>query len=102
LHQTKKAAENEINLSKQIGEIEDKIKRDPNNYIENIERLEVLNNDLEDLRKQKINGMIIRSRAKWSELGEKSSKYLCNLVNLNFTNKNIQELKNDNGSTIVD
>jgi hypothetical protein len=61
-----------------------------------------LNNELECLRKQKINGMIIRSRAKWTELGEKSSNYFCNLENKNFVNKNMQELRRDNGDIIVD
>jgi hypothetical protein len=46
--------------------------------------------------------MIIRSRVKWTELGETSTKFFCNLENKNYINKNIQELKQDNEKTIVD
>jgi exonuclease III len=84
----RKSGEEELNLNKLILEIENSIKLDPNLYVDNIERLDALNNELECLRKQKINGMIIRSRAKWTELGEKSSNYFCNLENKNFVNKN--------------
>ena len=36
---------------------------------------------------------MIRSRARWVELGEKSSKYFLNLKKRNFINKSITELK---------
>ena len=34
-------------------------------------------NKLETLRKEKINGLITRSRARWIEYGEKPSQYFC-------------------------
>jgi exonuclease III len=98
----RKDAETEACLNKQIEEIDAKIKMDPNNYVDNIEQLESLNNELEQVRKQKIDGMIIRSRVKWTELGEKSTKFFCNLENKNYINKSIQELKQENGKIIVD
>jgi hypothetical protein len=98
----KRATEEELNLNKQIQDIEKNITEDPSTYLENVKKLEALNNDLEILRKQKIDGMIVRSRAKWTELGEKSTKYFCNLENKNFVNKNMQELKTENGKIIVE
>ena len=43
-------------------------------------------------------GVILRSRARWYELGEKSTNYFCNLENRNFTNKIMHKLELDNGT----
>ncbi|KAK6196263.1 hypothetical protein SNE40_001518 [Patella caerulea] len=47
-------------------------------------------------------GVMIRSRAKWYEEGEKSSNYFANLEKRNFTNKSILELEKNDGETIKD
>lgn len=49
---------------------------------------------LERLRKEKLQGHIIRSRAKWVEEGEKPSKYFCSLESRNFLNKTIKKSRN--------
>jgi hypothetical protein len=49
-----------------------------------------------------IQGSIVRSRANWYKLGEKSSKYFCNLENKNNVNKTIQKLEMEDGSEITD
>ena len=46
-------------------------------------RLETARNRLEELRKPKIQGQIIRSRARWYEEGERSSKYFLSLEKRN-------------------
>ena len=51
---------------------------------------------------EKIEGLRIRSRARWHELEEKSTSYFLNLENRNFINKSIQELKIENGNIITD
>ena len=43
-------------------------------------------------------GAKIRSRAKWVEEGEKSSKYFYNLERKNYSNNTIKQLKKENGS----
>jgi uncharacterized protein YjbK len=53
--------------------------------------LEIQNKDLDNLRKQKIDGLIIRSKAKWTELGKKSTNYVGNLENKNDINKNMHK-----------
>ncbi|KAK3088083.1 hypothetical protein FSP39_014464 [Pinctada imbricata] len=56
--------------------------------------------ELEDMRKEKLKGAFIRSRAKWVEEGEKPSKYFCHLESRNFTNKLIPKIEEDNGNII--
>ena len=58
--------------------------------------------ELEKLRKHKMQGNYIRSRAQWIEEGEKPSSYFCRLESRNFTNKIIPSLDLDNGETIFD
>ena len=47
----------------------------------------------ENLRKLKLLGNIVRSRAKWVNEREKPTKYFLNLENRNFTNKIISKSK---------
>ena len=49
--------------------------------------------ELEEFRKPYIDGLIVRSRARWHEEGEKSSKYFLGLEKRNATNKSITVLK---------
>ena len=52
---------------------------------------------LESIRKEKMQGHIVRSRARWVEEGEKPTKYFCNLESRNFINKTIKRV--DDGHT---
>ena len=72
------------------------------------ENLNIQNNDiliqkkmeLEASRKNRIEGSIIRSRAKWLNEGEKPSKYFLNLESRNYVNKTIPRL--DVNGKIID
>ena len=46
-------------------------------------------------------GLIIRSRIRWAEEVEKSSRYFCNLEKRTGEKKSIFRLKNENDDTIV-
>ena len=48
---------------------------------------------MENLRKEKLQGHIIRSRAHWIEQGEKPSRYFCKLESRNFLNKTIKKIE---------
>ena len=48
---------------------------------------------MENLRKEKLQGHIIRSRAQWIEQGEKPSRYFCKLESRNFLNKTIKKIE---------
>ena len=59
-----------------------------------------LKNKWEHIQTQKLNGSIIRSKAKWVEHGEKNSKYFLNLEKRNFNTKYIRKLILNNGIEI--
>ena len=61
----------------------------------NIDMLDILEQkkiELQNLRKEKLEGVIIRSRTRWAEEGEKPTKYFCSLESRNFINKTIPKL----------
>ena len=60
---------------------------------ENAQRLQTCKNKLEDIRKPRINGLIVRSRTRWHEKGEKSSKYFLGLEKSNAMRKTVTFLK---------
>ena len=57
---------------------------------------------LEVMYKDKINGHKIRSRAKWYEEGEKNTSYFLGLERSRQAKKVITELKDENGATTTD
>ena len=59
-------------------------------------------NSLIELRKSKIDGIIIRSKARWAAQGEKVTKYFCNLENRHFVSKQMFKLINNRGEEITD
>ena len=50
----------------------------------NHEILKEKRNELQIIRNKKIEGLMVRSRAKWIEHGEKTSSYFCHLENRNY------------------
>ena len=65
-------------------------------YLENKKK------DLENLRKQKMQGKILRSKIQWIEEGEKPTKYFCGLESKNFTNKIIPKVQLDDGHLVTE
>ena len=55
-----------------------------------------------EIRQIKVDGMIIRSRAKWIGDGEKNSKYFCKLEKINFVQRSMCFIQKDNGEIIHD
>ena len=58
--------------------------------------------ELESISLQRTRGACLRSKARWFEWGERSSKYFLNLEKRNYQNKYINKLKKDDSSTITD
>ena len=54
------------------------------------------------MRKEKLEGVIIRSRTRWAEEGEKPIKYFCSLESRNFINKTIPKIELENGEIIYE
>ena len=69
---------------------------------ENIDHLENLKLSLTNIRKHKMQGHIIRSRAQIIENDEKPTKYFCNLETFRSSNKLIPKLEKEDGSFITD
>ena len=81
-------------LLKEIEEIDEKLCADADNedlFAEKEFLVQALNDILEDETK----GLIIRSRIRWAEDGEKSSKYFCNLEKRTGEKKTIFTIKDD-------
>lgn len=84
----------EIKLTKEIEELEE-------NMRDNCEEIATKREELEHIRKEKLMGAFIRSRANWIENGEKPTQYFCGLENRHFTNKRMDVLINKNGMEIT-
>lgn len=81
----------ETNLEKEIAKAEERfilsgLESDAN-------QLDVLKNELEDLRRPLIDGFITRSRVSWHEKGERNSKYFLSLEKRNACRKSIQYIQ---------
>ena len=87
-------------LLAEIEDIEKKLSADLNNN-ELINEKDVLTQALNDILDVETKGLIIRSRLRWAEEGEKSSKYFCNLEKRTGEKKSIFKLKNEDDDIIV-
>ena len=56
--------------------------------------------DLQRIREKRLHGILIRSRARWIEQGEKPSKYFCSLESRNFVSKRMSSIFNEKGEEI--
>jgi exonuclease III len=100
---SKKRKNNELekSLEEKIQKLDEEMKNNPITVRTHLDTLEQLNLELEDIRNNKIRGTMVRSRARWHELGEKPTSYFCNLENRNHINKKIVELKTDDDTLIT-
>ena len=57
--------------------------------------------ELEQIRKLKLKGELVRSRIQWLIEGEKPSKYFCNLKKKNYFTKTIRSVQLENGSQVL-
>ena len=64
--------------------------------------LQEKNDRLIELRKHKVEGIILRSRATFACSGEKISKYYCNMENRHFVSKQMYKLISSKGITLND
>ena len=90
------------NLKKQENikekEIEQKILELENlNLEENFDLISQLKQELQLLRENKLKGVLVRSKARWIEKGEKPSRYFLNLENRHFISKKMSSLINKDG-----
>ncbi|KAK3094416.1 hypothetical protein FSP39_001524 [Pinctada imbricata] len=88
------------NLEKEIADLK-KILND--NMDEAIAtRFSNLNKQLESIRKRELEGLLIRTRSRWIEDGEKPTKYFCGLEKRNFINKTVTRIVKDDSKEITE
>ena len=93
--QKKRNTKNRMN--ELINEIEDlEIKQRP------IDEIEAKKLELQNLRNKIMEGIFIRSRARWIMEGEKPTQYFCNLENRHFLSKHMKVLIDQEGRTLDD
>jgi len=93
-------------LIKEIDEIQNKIdslgSSNKDDHVELDSKLHQLQDELSKILDFETNGLIIRSRCRWTEEGEKSSKYFCNLEKRSCERKSIHRIELDDQSVITD
>ena len=92
------------NREKREVEICDQLEKLDINHTTNSEHLlrkQILSDELVELRKEKIKGMMLRSKIQWFEEGEKPTKFFASIEKRNYVNKVINKI-NSNGNNIQD
>ena len=91
---------NEQNREKYL--IKDMESLEKNYTRENEDRLKTKQKELQELRKKKMEGMLIGSRARWIGEGEKVSKYFRNLEKRHYTSKIIRKIEKQDGTIVAE
>ena len=95
-YKTKAKNQREKHIEKEISFLETNLNET------NKDRLSSLQSELENLRKEKLHGSFIRSRANWVDSGEKVTKYFCNLEKQNIASKTIPFIETEDGNHLFD
>ena len=95
-HRKKESEKRENELINNIKELE------ANLSDTNVNEIEVLKEELKIIRQNKMQGILIRSRAQIIEEDEKVTNFFCNLEKHNYTSKLIPKLEKQNGEIISD
>ena len=97
-YKKKQQLEEERKLEQEIKILENEINRNFLNMTEEaLHTLETKKSILNDIQKEKIEGMMLRSRSRYEDLGEKPTQYFFNLEKRNYTSKVIHKLVNTEG-----
>ena len=92
----KRTTEVELKLEKDIESLESETNANFNNVDEQkIQDLTTKKEQLTNIRKEKPDGIMLRSKCRFQVLGEKPTNYFFNLENRNFTSKVINKLVED-------
>jgi len=88
LAQEREKQEEELNFKYQ--DALNKFQENPNEFTRL--KIDQFKNELETLYDEKVEGIVVRARARWHEHGEKSSKYFLNLEKRNNIKKHVRKL----------
>ena len=96
INNNKKLNERESSLEKEIRRLEGEVNTH-NKFIE----LQEKKDELQEIRKMKIDGIAMRSKARWASQGEKINKYFCNMEKRHFVSKQMLKLETGLGGTLT-
>ena len=100
-YRKKQITEQEVTLEREIKQLEEQVLNNLNDI--SMDEILLLNDKkekLEEIRKIKMDGVMLRSRCCYEDLGEKPTKYFLNLENRNYQDKVINHLIDENGEEI--
>jgi exonuclease III len=83
-----------LELENKLAVLQEELDTNPNQNTET--NFKISKEELENIEKEEINGLIFRSKLKWYEDGEKNSKFFLNLEKKNYQNKLISQLEINN------
>ena len=99
----KQRQEEETKLEQDIKWIEEEVNANFLNLSEDVlNELENKKSLLNEIQKGKIEGVLLRSRSRYEDLGEKPSHYFFNLEKRNLTSKVIHKLVNEEGKEVTE
>ena len=90
----------EKELEKQLIEIDNQLNVSTTEYVQ--EKYESVKKELREIDKVKTDGLIVRSKIKYFEEGEKSTAFFFSLEKANSKKRNITKLKDENGYVITE
>ena len=98
-NKAKKQRKNESDLQIRLDVLDKQIadSTDPELTNNALSEKEILKQKLHLFYERKANGLILRSKARWTEKGEKPTKYFFNLEKRNYTRRRISELELSDG-----
>ena len=99
----KQQQQQEIKLEQEIKILEDEVNANFLNMTEeNLNDLENKKSSLNEIQKEKIEGVMLRSRSRYEDLGEKPMRYFFNLEKRNYTSKVIHKLIDEDGNEFTE
>ena len=90
--------EQEKELEKNIQVLEKMEKK----CVEDLQMLEKKQKELKEIREKRIDGVILRSRARWIANGERVTRYFCNMEKRHYISKNMSRLVRRDGSVVTE
>ena len=92
----------DIDKEKQLEEEISTIERKHDKTEDDLQLLLSKENNLKELRKNRIDGIILRSKMRWASQGEKVTKYFLSLEKRHYISKQMFKLVGKNGEEIID
>ena len=91
VNKTKQRRREEQQVNEQLQKAHLVFQNDPSE--ENLLALNVLKERMDKMYEEEVEGIIVRSRARWHEHGEKNSRYFLNLEKRNHVKKHVRKLR---------